>query len=50
MKVAMPGLIPGTIMFYVIREAKVVKQLEPDHTRASLGHVLKSRNVAQPSA
>jgi predicted MFS family arabinose efflux permease len=43
--VAVPGLILGIIMFFVIREPKVEKQVAAEHTPASLGHVLKSRNI-----
>jgi len=43
--VAIPGLILGAIMFIVIREPKVVKEVASEHAPASLGHVLKSRNI-----
>jgi predicted MFS family arabinose efflux permease len=43
--VALPGLILGLIMFYVIREPKVTPKVASEETPASLGHVLKSRNI-----
>lgn len=43
--VAIPGLILGAIMFFVIREPKLEKAVASEHAPASLGHVLKSRNI-----
>ena len=43
--VAVPGLILGAIMLFVIREPKVTKAVASEHAPASLGHVLKSRNI-----
>ena len=43
--VAIPGLILGGIMFFVIREPKPVQQAASEHKPASLKHVLKSRNI-----
>ncbi|WP_250475004.1 MFS transporter [Caballeronia sp. GAFFF1] len=43
--VAIPGLVLGAIMFFVIREPKVVEAVASEHAPASLGHVFKSRNI-----
>ncbi len=44
--VAIPGLVLGAIMFFVIREPKVTRRPGPsEHAPASLGHVLKNRNI-----
>ncbi|WOD20397.1 MFS transporter [Paraburkholderia kirstenboschensis] len=44
--VAIPGLVLGAIMFFVIREPKATRRPGPsEHAPASLGHVLKNRNI-----
>ncbi|CAD6522069.1 Sialic acid transporter NanT [Paraburkholderia kirstenboschensis] len=44
--VAIPGLVLGAIMFFVIREPKVTRRAGPsEHAPANLGHVLKNRNI-----
>src|SRR5437868_5505924 len=43
--VALPGLILGAIMFFVIREPKRTKEAVSEHAPASLGHVLRRRNI-----
>jgi predicted MFS family arabinose efflux permease len=43
--VAVPGLILGAMMFFVIREPKVTQRAASGHTSASLGQVMKSRNI-----
>ncbi|MDI9682574.1 MFS transporter, partial [Burkholderia cenocepacia] len=41
--VAVPGLVLGAIMVFVIREPKVAQDVASEHAPASLGHVLKRR-------
>jgi predicted MFS family arabinose efflux permease len=43
--VAIPGLILGALLFFVIREPKVVQEVASEQGAVSLGHVLKSRNI-----
>jgi len=43
--VAIPGLILGAILFFVIREPKAAQEVVSERASASLGHVLKSRNI-----
>jgi predicted MFS family arabinose efflux permease len=43
--VAVPGLILGAMLFFVIREPKVAQEVASEHASASLGHVLKSGNI-----